>query len=1233
MEFRILGPLEVTRTGRAVDLGSGKQEALLAVLLLYAGEVVSAERLIDELWGEDPPQTAAKAIQGYVSALRKALESDAIVTKARGYLVPVADDRLDAVRFERLAVDGFACLRDDPRRASELLQEALALWRGDALEGVLLQGRAHDEVLRLAERRLVVLEHHVEARLALGLHAQLVGELQKLVAAHPFREALRAHLMLALYRSGRQTEALATYREGRRRLTEELGLEPSQALRRLEASMLAQAAELDLPPEVSAVAAPSNARAEDDAPVDRAPPAERRPDARRLVTVLAATASASDPEALHDVLDRCASVVERHGGALERFVGDTIAGLFGVTQSHEHDALRALEAAVELRDAHAQSLRIGVESGEVFVGSGRRGETLATGSPIVAAGGLAQTAAAGEILLGERIRLAAATAVRVDPGTGRLVELLRDSPAPARSPASPFVGRSAELATLRAAFARTCDEPTGHLVTIMGAPGIGKSRLIGELLATLREHATVLVGRCPPYGEGQHFAALAEIGRQLGDDPAGRVGELLGDNPAAAHAALGALTLTSEAVGLEEASWGLQKLLARLAHERPVVVVVEDIHWAEAGLLDLLEHVVAFSSHSPILLLCVTRPELLERRAAWAAPGPHRSLLAVEALAPADALKLVERLGAGELAGRIVQRAEGNPLFAEQLVLVGAQHGDELLPASIQSVLAARLDALPPIERRVLGHGAVEGRTFHMGALAALLAEEELPALRSSLVALVRKGLIRADRPRFHGEDAFRFDHALIGEAAYHGLPKRLRADLHERVAAWLERQPGSADEVIAHHLEQACRLPAGLGPVGRREHALAVRAGSRLQSAARAALARGDPRTASDLLGRTTELLERGDPARTAVLPTLGMALFEAGRLRSAQTALTEAVEHARDARTAARARVELQFVRLEAESDHGVGLAREVAEHALAVFEEHADEQGECRAWCLQATTGWIEGQIALADRAWERAARLADRTGEEGDLFEILGWRASATVVGPTALEQGLRLCEEIRERAARNPVALAFTLHPLAALHAMAASFDTARRLVDEGNEILCELGRMQSAVSHHEATVELLAGCPDRAEQRLREGYDRLAEMGDRGLLATTAAMLAQALFAQGRSEEAESMCGVAERTTPSDDVVNHIVWRGVRAKILAGQGEADAAQALAHEAVTAAARTDLLVHHGDALSDLAEVHRLSGRPGDAGRATQAAVVLYERKGNVVGLRRARSCLAQLTGGD
>jgi class 3 adenylate cyclase/tetratricopeptide (TPR) repeat protein len=1267
MRYCVLGPLDVfDSSGQHLPVGGARQQSVLASLLLRAGQTVTLDRLVDELW-EEPPATAAKTVQVYVSRLRHELPEGAIESRPGGYTLVLDGDELDLQAFERRAAEGRSALvAGDGERAAELLREALRLWRGPALAG-LTSDALRREAERLEELRLRVLEDRLEADLRCGREREIVHELQALVQEHPFRERPRGQLMMALYRAGRQAEALAFYRETRNLLTEELGLEPSGELQRLERRMLAH------DPELEAAAAPVTQ------PQVTPPPSTHPIRARRPATILfadlvnsTALAERLDPESMHNVLNRysetCAAVLERHGGSAEKFIGDATVGVFGLTDVHEDDALRAVRAAAELREAVARlseelerasgielAVKIGINSGEVFVGSGSRREAFATGDSMYVAARLEQSAGAGEILLGHRtyrlveanVRAEALEPLAVKGRTTkvrawRLIELLADEPMPV-GPLTPFVGRARELSEVREVFTRTRAERVCRLCTVAGPAGIGKSRLAQELVEELGDSTTIAVGRCLSYGEGITYHALIEIVKQLaGSDPDRHIAELLGNNEQAelvARRVRVAIGLSDETAPAEETFWAFRRLFEAVARERPLLVVFEDIHWAEPMLLDLLEYLVGFSEGAPIFLLCLTRPDLLEIRPSWLVPHRHRPVLVLEALSETDARELVYSIGSDELdqAGtvRIVRTGEGNPLFLEQLVAARAESGEQdLLPPSVQALLAARITSLEPGERTVLERAAVEGRNFMWSSVSALLPEADRPALGQHLMALVRRQLIQPDRPSSAGEDAFRFSHVLIQEAAYGGLPKQMCAELHERLARRLATNPAEEDEIVGYHLEQAYRCRAQLGLVGSHEQALAREATTRLETAARKALLRGDPAAGSNLLGRSASLLPADDPTRLALLPRLGAALFEAGRLVDADHVLTESIERsASDDLLVSRARVEQQLVRLQAEAEGAVDEAQHVADAALRVFKRHDDDLCQCRAWCLKASIAWIIGQVAGADEAWRRAADHARRAGEERELFEILDWRASAALVGPTPVEEAITRCIEIREQVQSSPVAVAETLHPLAGLHAMRGEFDLARALIREGSAILDELGRIYSAgISHHEAFVEMLAGEPAIAEERLRRGYDRLEEMGEKALLATTAAVLAQAVYAQGRLDEAQRFYEVSREAAVGEDLSAQVVSRGVRAKILARQGRADEAEALAREAVELVAQTDFLTYHGDALLDLAEVMRLRGQPEQEAAAMQTALELYELKGNIISAERVRSRLEQVSSG-
>jgi DNA-binding SARP family transcriptional activator len=1160
VDFRILGPLEVRAADAAVAIPGARPRAVLAVLLLNANRAVSAEQLAQALWGDEAPTGAVNTVQVHMSRLRKALgDSEALVTTPAGYLLRVGPDELDAERFERRLAEG----RDElaggrPEAAAVTLDEALALWRGRPLDDLAYEPFAQHEIGRLEELRIAAVELRIEARLALGRHSEVVGELEALIAQHPYREGLRAQLMLALYRCDRQADALAAYQDARRALTDELGIEPGERLRELERAILAQDPELALPVAVPAASAPA------------APAAP----ARRLVTVVCAGSAARtaglDAEARHGQLDRFSAIVERHGGTVEAFTGDTLVGVFGKAAVREDDALRAAGAAIELRTA---GLAVGVEAGEAFIGGDRR---FATGEVFSAAARLQAGAPEGEIMLGEsahRLIRAAVRAERTDHAW-RLVGLEAQEAAP-----TPFVGRARELAALDEAFADAVAARACRAVTVVGPAGIGKSRLAREALALLGGQAAFAVGRCPSYGEALAYRPVTEILAALGAaDP------LAGDTPAQP----------------EELYWAVRRVLEHAAEERPLVVLVEDIHWAEPALLDLLDYLIAFVVAHPLLLVCLTRPELAETRPAWVSPGQGRAVIVLDALADDDAQRLVGRAGAvaAETAARIVATAEGNPLFLEQLVAVGEESGEPVLPTTIQAVLAARIDRLEPAERAVLEEASVQGRSFHVGAL------EDGPRASGRLVALVSRQMIRPERSALSGEDAFRFAHVLIREAAYRGLPKQRRAQLHEHVARWHAAQPAPDDATVGHHLAEAYGYGAELGAA---DHALAGEAAERLAAAADAALLRSDAATGARLLERAAALLDWYPEARAELLPALGAALFEA-RMIGAVRVLDEAVAAAPGTRLRARAQVERELVRLEIEPSAGTAPALAVADTALEALAD--DDYGQCRLWFLRGRIAWDAGTAAAADAAWERAVACAGQAGARREQFEFIGWRALMAALGPIPAHEAIPRCRAFGEVVADSPLATASVLNPLALLHATQGDFETADRLLGEAGAILRELGGRTAGVSHLEAAVRLLAGQPELAEAALRRDLEQL---GEGSSLDTTRALLARAVAAQGRDEEAAALCRQAAAGAAPGDAATQAMWRGVAARILARAGRCDEAAALAREAVALMEPTDLLWQHGDAMLDLTAVLRTCGDTEAADRTEQAAHALQARK--------------------
>jgi DNA-binding SARP family transcriptional activator len=1231
VEYGILGPLAVWKDGRELRLGPAKQRAVLALLVLRRNELVPTERLMEDLWGEKPPPTALKALRNYVSQLRKSLGAGVLETRPLGYVLQVEKDKLDVDQFEQMLEHGRRLLaQGGAEEASDALREALAIWRGPPLADFRYEAFARDEIARLEELRLIAHEQRLEADLARGRHAQAVPELEVLVRDHPLRESLRRLLMLALYRAGRQADALAAYQAARKTLVEELGLDPSESLQRLEKAILRQDAALDLA-EAPAAAAP------DAPPAPRAPPTGRAQ--RKLVTVLSAeaiTPAEIDPEALQALLGRylarASEATERHGGTVEELVGERLIAVFGLPAVHEDDAVRALRAALEIRDGLGELAidgRIGLESGEVIVG----GTDRVTGAAVTLAARLEQAAQPGEILVGDGTMRLARDAVAADPReplppTGkrapvpawRLVSVSAE--ATARSFDSPFVGRERELSALDEAWDRACTGPLCELVTIVGPAGVGKSRLVAEFAT--RSEAAVVRGRCLSYGTGITYWPVLEIVGALRP-------HLAGLEPATA-APLRALLGDGGSASTDEVAWAFRKLVETAARTEPHVVVFDDIHWAEETLLELIDQLAVTSSGAPIVLVCMARPELLERRPGWG------GVVALQPLTQSEA-ELVGRSRLGgykpdpDLWRHLVETSGGNPLFVEELatMLQEAAGAEVELPLTIQALLATRLDQLPEDERTVLEAAAVEGEVFHRAAVQTLVPEEV--RLGACLTALVRKDFARPSRPEFRGEDGFRFRHLLVRDAAYESIPKSARSGLHERFADWLDERDDELDAFIGYHLEQAYRFRADVRDTGPETDDLAIRASERLEAAAGDALDRHDLSAAAGLLRRSAELPPIPDGRRARLLADETATLMTAGKLVEAEsvlaTASAAATESGEDC-AESRVLVEHQFLEMQHATPGATEGVHGVLGRAIPVFERVGDQRGLLRAWHLQASADWMRGRVSAAEQAWERAAQHARLAGAEHDWAVILTWIASGTCQGAMPVEAAIARSEAIRRDIRGHPACEAEVLRPLAGLHGMAGRFDLARSLFATRNAVLDDLGRgLNYAPSTTEAFVETLAGNFALAEEWLRRGYDALEAMGENAFRSTSAALLARALLAQGRHDDAERFATEAEKLAEPEDVMTQMIWRGVRARVLATRGESDEAERLAREAVALGATTDLVNDRADMLLDLVTVLDAAGRIGETSALIAEAIRLYDDKGNAVSASAARRRLDAL----
>jgi len=686
-----------------------------------------------------------------------------------------------------------------------------------------------------------------------------------------------------------------------------------------------------------------------------------------------------------------------------------------------------------------------------------------------------------------------------------------------------------------------------------------------------------------------------------------------------------AIGLRSQASVGEQGPWAFRRLLEVLAEPRPVLLVVEDIHWADPLLLELLEYLSAWLTRSPVLILCLARPELLDAHPSWGGARANAGSLFLERLSDENTLRLLAEDPDAALLGRaehrrIIAAAEGNPLFVEQFI--ATRHEDpefkDEVPSSIQALLAARLDRLAPGERTVVERAAVIGREFWEGAVLHLLPAAARPAAARDIRTLVRRGLIQPDRTSLPSEEALRFHHVLIQETAYRRITKRLRTELHERLAEWLDEQAGDYDEIIGHHLEQAHRFERELGPSNGRADRLGREASTRLGRGGLRALARGDAPAAATLLERAVALLPETGSAGGQLLLARGVALTELGDLAAAADVLGQVVSRAealRDHRLRWRAVLERTYLEMLAGAANRD--CQETAEAAVAAFEELGDEAGLARAWHLAALYRFEAGHAADALRAWEQV--LAHLGGAAGADSEALCWMLVTVMWGPTPAADGMTRCGDVMSSHPDDPRVQGYSRVERGALRAMLGEISEGREDVASGRSILGDVGlSVIAATTAQEAfMVEMLAGEPAAAEAEMRAAWERLERMDARSWMASAAARLGDAASAQGRAEDAHAFSEATERLAGPDDVDAQIRWRTVRAAALTQGGEPGRAHSLAFDAVRLAEQTDILNLRGDALTVLGDALAADGRAPDARIAYEQARDVYLLKGNSV----------------
>ncbi len=999
-----------------------------------------------------------------------------------------------------------------------------------------------------------------------------------------------------------------------------------------------------------------------------------------------------DPETMRAVItryfDAMQTVIERHGGTVEKFIGDAVMAVFGVPQVHEDDALRAVRAAVDMRGAlaalneslHAErgvtiATRTGVHTGEVMAGDASSRERFVSGDTVNVAARLEQAAAPGETLLGATTYQLVRDAVEVEPvepltlkgksapvEAYRLVAVRADATGHERHMDAPMVGRARQLRMVRDSFEAAVEDRTCTMFTVLGSPGVGKTRLVEEFLAGVRDDASIHRGRCLSYGEGITFWPVDEIVRSIcgleADDDAAISETLRGrlagadEADAVATAVEGLLGLGLERVDLQDGFWAVRRLLEHAARERPVVVLFDDIHWAEPALLDLIEHLADWSREAPVLLLCTARPELLDMRPNWGGGKSNATTTLLEPLSAEEAGLLLDNLLGSELPlearERIVAGAEGNPLFVEEMLgmlvdrgllvavdgrwVVQGEIGDVAVPDSIHALISARLDRLAPEERIVIERGAVEGKLFHVGGVAAL-APELKGSVRAQLMTLVRKELIRPDRADFAGDEAFRFRHLLIRDTAYGSLPKQTRADLHARFGDWLAAhavRAGGMDAIVAHHFDQAQRYLVELGGNEARAAELGGLAAERYAVAAEAAVEHGDDRGALALFERAAALLPLDDPDSLEVRVGLGRTLIRLGRFDEAEAILRDVEHTASDAGHrlielhAAAGRLALKDA---VETDWSDSRFIGESERIEAGLRELGDRVGAVRAVLLRVN--WItraKGEN-LARSAAAEAAEIGDRSLE----WEAVLWFHSVGLWGMRPADELERSLRESLARPIPNRHIEGSLRAELGSVLAMLGRFDEGSTEVDRGLAICHELGlarEIQQRGFFRGVLLEGLRGDLETALETIERSVDGLGAIGEqnrRSSLAGAGAWLSARL---GDVANAERLLQIAMDTATPDDDDTHALASQARSVVASGRGQHDEAITQASDAIRLHRKRATWVE-GDGLVTLADALSAAGDPAGGRSALEEALLVFETKGVVPKIDETRNRLGKL----
>ncbi|GAA4290118.1 BTAD domain-containing putative transcriptional regulator [Mycobacterium paraffinicum] len=1253
MELGVLGPLQVRLDGAPVAIPGAKPRAILSMLGLHGGSVVAADTLVELLWGEDPPRTAAKALQTHISSLRRTLGDGFVLTTGAGWTL--AETQVDAARYKSAARLGRdAAAAGDTSQAVARFEEALALWRGipELPDG----RRGTSEKTRWIEGHAALVEDRADALLATGRAAEIIGELEAAVADAPLRERRWGQLMLALYRAGRQGEALGAYQRARALLADELGVDPGPDLRRLEAAIVAQDSALETPA------------------------AQQLPSVTRAVTFLltdiegSTVAWEADAGAMAVALARHDELVEQvvtsRGGRLikTRGEGDATFSVFDRPSA-------AAAAAIELQDAIVQEpwalrepmrIRVALHTGEVELRDGdyfgravnraARLRSLAIGGQILCSGATAELvidSLPDDVVLADLgtrqlrnlarpehvFELQLQTTLLDHSADSTDVPLERPSLPPVLAGPGPFVGRGHELERLSSAWQTALAGGTNAML-IAGEPGVGKTRLAGEWSRQAYDQgALVIYGRCDE-DLGAPYQPFAEALRSL--VPCLGAGGLRGLRGVEALLTLvpGLADLLPDLAAPTRADPDTERyalfdavvaLLAMASASAPVVLILDDLHWAAKPTLLLLRHLLRFGEHARMQIIGTYRSTDLDRSHPLAAmlADLHRdgtaNRLSLSGLDEDDVTAYVAEAGYNdeELARALASVTGGNPFF----LIEALRHVDEsggrwdqsTLPQGVREAVSRRLSRLPAEANKALAAAAVVGSRFAVDLVERVVEDDLVDAFDGACKA----GIV-IEEPG----GRYRFNHAIVRQSLLAELPSVRRMRLHQRIATTLESEPGADDELLAelayHYFECAW---AGN----------AAKAVEYCRRAADQAMARLAYEGAADLYDRALHALEEIDeelPDRddqtAALLMARCEALLAAGDVASAASAVAQLQSATADsAQLAAWATCfdgQLSMLTHPERLD-------DVATAVGAAAEELAqlgDPAGEAMAHTVRAGCLARLGRIGAGEIALDDALSAARRAREHRRVNAVLANAPLAALWGPNPVPRaGGRCLDVVRllRITTDSPAVEATSTRCQAVLEAFRGRAAAARRMIDAARRTAIELGLRHSLmeVEQFAGIVELVVDEPAAAEPHLRKAYNGFRRMGLDADTAETAALLGRACLALDRDAEADELCAESERLA-GHALKASIAWRTLRARLLSRRGDHDEARRVAEEAVGLAERTDALVDHGDACLTLATVLGAAGDVADARVAGERAFELYERKGAVALAEKARGVL-------